>query len=633
MHDAVCPTDGVATIPVMKPEPATYPMGTLIADRYRIDAVLGIGGFGAVYKCTQTTMNQTVAVKVLRSEHLASVEHVKRFTREAQAVSKLKHPNTIHIFDFGVHTDGALYLAMEYLEGETLAHRLDRNGLIYWEDLVKIMGQVCHSLTEAHAVGLVHRDLKPENIMLLPVAGDPNFVKVLDFGIAKVQKNEGAGPRDASLTEAGMIMGTPTYMSPEQARGELIDARSDLYSLGIMMYEALTGKPPFQGDSAMTVLVAHIKDPPRAMPRDGSIPHVPAELERVVLGCLEKEPARRPQTAVQLVDRLQSAVRQAREPANTTVSPPPPAPSELPTSAMAPVVPDTSAIKTAAISPLAPQAPAALAAQAAAALAAQAAAVGPLGLQGPAAAPTPTPVPALPVPAPSRAPLYVGLGAFAAVAAIAGVAVALLDQPASTEAPPVPPESAVPAKVSGLKAAGAAEGSPPSAPAALQAVPGAAAPAKPAPVPVAPAAVPAAPAPVPANPPAPPAAKPDPSSEPGKAPAGPEAGKPVPGQDKRLNDKVKPVVELRPGPTADRPPPGGKPAGDKATGDRPGTDKPIDRPAAERPNQPGPRDTKGDGGRPDGDRGGGDRGGGDRGDGDKGGGGNPFRLDDDERKK
>ena len=377
--DVTCPDDGAPTIEVQDQGPATYPAGTLFADRYRIDGVLGIGGFGAVYRCTQLNMNQTVAVKVLRNEHLQSIEHVKRFTREAQAASKLTHPNTIRIFDFGQNKDQALYLAMEFVEGETLGHRLDEYGTIYWDTLVPIMTQVCHSLTEAHAAGLIHRDLKPENIMLVQVAGDPNFVKVLDFGIAKVMKD--SDNDQSQLTESGMIMGTPTYMSPEQAKGEAINGRSDIYSLGVMMYEALTGKPPFQGDTPMTVLVAHIKDIPRPMPRDGSIPNVPQELEKVVLSCLEKDPARRPQSTSQLVDRLVSAAKNVRDPVPTTVSR---APLDAGLTALTPSVPADD---------LRPPTPIAI------------------------EVPVQTP--------PNRAPLYIGLGAFAAVALLA-VAVALL---------------------------------------------------------------------------------------------------------------------------------------------------------------------------------------------------------------
>jgi serine/threonine-protein kinase len=430
----VCPDDGAPTIPVQAPGEVTYPAGTVIADRYRVETVLGVGGFGAVYKCTQLNMNQTVAVKVLRSEHLSSVEHVKRFTREAQAASKLRHPNTIHIFDFGVHSDGALYLAMEFVEGETLGHRIDTQGPVHWEALVHILIQVCHSLTEAHAAGLVHRDLKPENIMLLPVAGDPNFVKVLDFGIAKVRKDavaQTADGREQSLTEAGMIMGTPAYMSPEQAKGEPIDARCDIYALGVIMYESLTGKPPFHGESAMTVLVSHIKDMPRPIPRDGSIPNVPREIEAVVLQCLAKEPERRPQTTVQLVDHMVTArtvASAAPKSINRAAEPPTILVPEVPTESM-PAATGIGEPITGAV-----------------AIPASAAAVM-------------TPAPPVVIMAhPSHVPLWIGIGAFTAVAGIALVVALLMSaepspgasatpaiaqpSPAAAEAPAVPPVAA-----------------------------------------------------------------------------------------------------------------------------------------------------------------------------------------------
>ncbi len=317
MPDTVCPKDGARTVPVAAPSAQTYPLGTLIADRYRIDAVLGIGGFGAVYRCTQLNMDQTVAVKVLRADHLSSVEHVKRFSGEAQAVSRLRHPNTIRVFDFGTHQDGALYLAMEYIEGETLGHRFDTKGALPWPQLVRILTQVCHSLTEAHAAGLIHRDLKPENVMLLSVAGDADFVKVLDFGIAKQQKE----PGESNLTETGMIMGTPTYMSPEQAKGEPIDGRSDVYALGVLAYEALVGRPPFLGDTPMTVLVKHIKDPPPDFIREGALREVPRELEQLVLQCLAKDPRQRPQTTADLAEKLVHIAETARRPTPATALP------------------------------------------------------------------------------------------------------------------------------------------------------------------------------------------------------------------------------------------------------------------------------------------------------------------------
>ena len=301
----VCPDDGATTIPVNNAA-ATYAPGTVIADRYRLDAVIGIGGFGAVYRGVQLAMDQVVAVKVLKSEHIQSEEHVKRFAREAKAASKLRHANTIRLFDFGSHTDHALYLAMEFLEGQTLAALLDAEDRLPAARVIHIMTQICHSLTEAHEQGIIHRDLKPENIMLLPMAGKPDFVKVLDFGIAAKVAESGEG--DEKLTEIGMIMGTPAYMSPEQALGKPLDARSDIYALGVLMYEGLCGTVPFEGDQPMNVLVRHINDPP--VPPSKRVPGltVPPALERLVLRCLEKESRLRPQSTAALAIELEKTL-------------------------------------------------------------------------------------------------------------------------------------------------------------------------------------------------------------------------------------------------------------------------------------------------------------------------------------
>lgn len=394
----VCPDDGATTMGVHTPS-ETYAPGVIVNERYRIDEVIGIGGFGAVYKCTQANMDQEVAVKVLKSEHLTSLEHVKRFTREARAASKLKHPNTISIFDFGTHSDGALYLAMEYLHGETFANRMDEQVCMKPGTLVHIMTQICHSLTEAHDAGLIHRDLKPENIMLLPVAGDLNFVKVLDFGIAAFESER--NPGEERLTEAGMIMGTPTYMSPEQARGETLDARSDIYALGVMMYEAVCGRVPFEGDQPMTVLVKHIKDPPEPPRRVAPEANIPRALEKVILRCLEKQPNHRPQTALELADALGKAlstpddVLQRRLPSDDDGEG---VESDLPTESIPEVPSATGMMRIAAASM--PQVP---------------------------GGPTPADVlSARPISRPSRTPLWLGLIAFATVGAIA-VAVALVN--------------------------------------------------------------------------------------------------------------------------------------------------------------------------------------------------------------
>ncbi|HAN32689.1 MAG TPA: hypothetical protein DCQ06_13935 [Myxococcales bacterium] len=298
----VCPNDGVTTVTVTDGV-STYAPGTIIAERYEVQEVLGIGGFGAVYRCNQLSMDKQVAVKVLKKEHIRSDEHVKRFAFEAQIASKLTHPNTIQIFDFGANTvDSALYLVMEFLEGETLATRLDRKRRISPQEVIHILKPVCHSLAEAHDKDLIHRDLKPENLMLTEVKGDPNYVKVLDFGIAA--RLAESTEQQEKLTEVGMIMGTPTYMSPEQAHGKPLDARSDIYALGVLMYEMLTGEVPFDGDQPMNVLLKHISEapiPPCEMAPDVEIPFA---LEKLVLQCLEKEPMLRPQTCTELAEAL-----------------------------------------------------------------------------------------------------------------------------------------------------------------------------------------------------------------------------------------------------------------------------------------------------------------------------------------
>ncbi len=395
----LCPDDGAETISVAVEAP-TFPAGTLIAGRYRVDEVIGIGGFGAVYRCNQLNMDQTVAVKVLKSEHLKSLEHVKRFTREARAASMLKHPNTIRIFDFGKHEDRDLYLAMEYLEGETLAARLEQALTLPAPVLVHIMVQICHSLTEAHGAKLIHRDLKPENIVLLPVAGDPNFVKVLDFGIAKLEDTH--PDKQTKLTEAGMIMGTPTYMSPEQARGEVLDTRSDIYALGVMMYEALVGEPPFVGDSPMTVLIKHIKDPPK--PPTGVRPdlEIPRSIEVAVLKCLEKAPDDRFQSASDLA----TALRRAMETTGTLAGIAQDEAEKLATMAMGGALLglDDADVATQIVD----------------------AAPAQEGAQARGARPAPAPAMAATPPRSSQAPVWIGLGAFALIGLIA-VVVAMAD--------------------------------------------------------------------------------------------------------------------------------------------------------------------------------------------------------------
>jgi serine/threonine-protein kinase len=229
-------------------------LGTVLGDRYRILARLGTGGMGAVYRAEHLTLKRDVAVKVLLPEMGNKEEFVRRFQREAESASRLAHINIISVTDFGRTPDGLLFLVMEYLDGEALS-ALIRRGPIPLPRAVVIFGQILDGLGHAHAAGIVHRDLKPDNIMLVERAGRSDVVKLLDFGIAKVTDPE--GHREA-LTQAGVIFGTPEYLSPEQALGEPVDARADLYAAGVILYEMLTGRRPFESDDKVKIISMHL---------------------------------------------------------------------------------------------------------------------------------------------------------------------------------------------------------------------------------------------------------------------------------------------------------------------------------------------------------------------------------------
>ncbi len=232
-------------------------IGTTIHGRYAVQSLIGQGGFGAVYKARHTGTGDTVALKLLRTEQAGSAEAVGRFQREAAATASLRQPHTVRVFDFGQTEGSELFLAMEFLEGKTLAEALERESPMSPERLVHIATQVLKALAEAHSKGIIHRDLKPDNIFLTQIFGEDDFVKVLDFGIAKSLATD-----DGMRTATGVIIGTPPYMSPEQARGSGVDHRTDLYSLGCILYEGLTGKVPFQAETVIDTLVRRITSPP-----------------------------------------------------------------------------------------------------------------------------------------------------------------------------------------------------------------------------------------------------------------------------------------------------------------------------------------------------------------------------------
>lgn len=275
-------------------------VGCVIAGKYKILKKIGEGGMGSVYIATQEPIDRKVAIKVLLGKLAEDEVAVKRFEQEARAISKMQHPNTVTIYDFGKTEDERLYIVMEFLKGRTLTLVLRQDGVLQQARACKIIRQVCGSLADAHAAGIIHRDLKPDNIFLSAVGGDPDWVKVLDFGVAKLANSEGAG----TLTQTGMIFGTPKYMSPEQAEGRPIDYRADIYALGVVLYELLVGRPPFVADTPVGLLLKHISEPPAPFSKIRPDLHIDGRLEMIVMKALEKHPDRRHQVVGELAHEL-----------------------------------------------------------------------------------------------------------------------------------------------------------------------------------------------------------------------------------------------------------------------------------------------------------------------------------------
>jgi serine/threonine-protein kinase len=273
-------------------------VGRTIADgRYEIVRLLGEGGMGAVYQARQVSMDRMVALKLILPEIVRSPAAAARFHREMKLTAKIEHPNTIRVYDFG-ETEGRLFLSMELLRGHTLTQAL-ASGPLDLGRLVRIATQVCRALQAAHSEGVVHRDLKPDNVMLLEQYGERDVVKVLDFGIAKSLDQEETG-----MTTAGAVVGTPAYMSAEQAMGQAVDQRSDLYSLGIMLYEMASGRVPFLASALTALLVAHATETPTPLAQ--VVPGVHPGLAALIEELLRKDPAERPQTARIIEQRLEA---------------------------------------------------------------------------------------------------------------------------------------------------------------------------------------------------------------------------------------------------------------------------------------------------------------------------------------
>jgi serine/threonine-protein kinase len=268
-------------------EPPLAP-GTVLAERYRVHELLGRGGMGAVYRAEHLALGNTMAVKVLRSSHGAHADLVRRFQREAVAASQIRHPGIVEVTDFGRTPDGRFYLAMELVDGETLARRLARLGALPVPEALTLVRELAQALGAAHARGIYHRDIKPENVILTR----DGSAKLADFGIARLAE----GPRDARETAAGLIFGTPHYMSPEQAAGQRQDGRSDVYGLGVLLFELLSGAPPYLGASATHVLAAHLLSPVPRLPAQGPHGPIPPALADLVAQMMAKNAAERPAT-------------------------------------------------------------------------------------------------------------------------------------------------------------------------------------------------------------------------------------------------------------------------------------------------------------------------------------------------
>lgn len=281
-------------------------VGTLVAGKFEIISLLGKGGMSVVYKTKHKLINKVTAIKMMLPHLVSSESSRMRFQQEAQASATLDHPNVIGVYDFGFTADGTAYLVMDYLEGESLSEIIEREGALPVERAVPIFLQAADALAHAHEKGIIHRDLKPSNIMILKDSEGGEHVRLVDFGIAKLLPQ--SGEEVQALTQTGELFGSPLYMSPEQAIGKSLDKRLDIYSMGCLMYEALTGQLPHQGETTLDTMLKHMNAEPKPFKKVSENLNIPKSIEAIVFKCLEKKPEDRYQSMNELKQELKVAM-------------------------------------------------------------------------------------------------------------------------------------------------------------------------------------------------------------------------------------------------------------------------------------------------------------------------------------